>query len=73
MWVPPHFASLRKRRKRICEQKKSQVEKREWEAGGRTERWPLGSACTASHQACSDTSCSGEGVIIFSKGFLTYH
>ena len=40
MWGPPLFANLRKKRKGVCEQKKCQTEKGEWEVRG----WPLGSA-----------------------------
>lgn len=70
----PHFASLSKRRERICEQKKCQVERSEWEEGG----WREGAGLWALPEltilpACFDMSCSEEGIIIFRKGFLTYH
>lgn len=67
----PHFANLKK--KRFCEQKTCQVEKSEGEEGGWTEGAGLRALPALTTLQRVLTRCSEEGVIIFSKGFLTYH
>ena len=72
MWVTP-FAHLKTRRKKFWEQKTGQVEKSKWEEGGWREGAGLWALPNVTILERVLTRCAEEGVIIFSKGFLTYH